>query len=84
MKKMKRPFLPYRTGDKNLVFPKGKFVASCLSYYTFHNFLFPNSIIADLVWDVDFLQDAVNELRMQVRDLQWELGVVRERMLREI
>ncbi|KAM3394331.1 hypothetical protein P3S68_003333 [Capsicum galapagoense] len=36
------------------------------------------------VWDAAFLQDAVNELRMQVRDLQWELGVVRARMLLEI
>ncbi|KAM3203322.1 hypothetical protein P3L10_030948 [Capsicum annuum] len=35
-------------------------------------------------WDVAFLQDAVNELRNQVRDLQWELGGVRARMLRKI
>ncbi|KAM3288376.1 hypothetical protein P3S67_021806 [Capsicum chacoense] len=40
--------------------------------------------MADLVWDVAFLQDAVNELRNQVCDLQWELGGVRSRMLREI
>ncbi|KAM3359236.1 hypothetical protein P3S68_022169 [Capsicum galapagoense] len=40
--------------------------------------------MADPVWDVAFLQDAVNELRNQVRDLQWELGGVRSRMLREI
>ena len=40
--------------------------------------------MADPVWDVAFLQDAVNELRNQVRDLQWELGGVRARMFREI
>ncbi|KAM3376391.1 hypothetical protein P3S68_015106 [Capsicum galapagoense] len=40
--------------------------------------------MADPVWDVAFLQDAVNELRNQVRDLQWELGGVRARMLSEI
>ncbi|KAM3269275.1 hypothetical protein P3S67_030157 [Capsicum chacoense] len=40
--------------------------------------------MADPVWDVAFLQDAVNELWNQVRDLQWELGGVRSRMLREI
>ncbi|KAM3398649.1 hypothetical protein P3S68_002165 [Capsicum galapagoense] len=40
--------------------------------------------MADSVWDVDFLQDIVNELRNQVRDLQWELERVREKMLHEI
>ncbi|PHT55817.1 hypothetical protein CQW23_04303 [Capsicum baccatum] len=40
--------------------------------------------MADLVWDVAFLQDAMNEFQNQVRDLQWELGGVRARMLREI
>ncbi|KAM3250868.1 hypothetical protein P3L10_004938 [Capsicum annuum] len=40
--------------------------------------------MADPVWDVAFLQDAVNELRNQVCDLQWELGEVRARMLREM
>ncbi|KAM3339404.1 hypothetical protein P3S68_029273 [Capsicum galapagoense] len=40
--------------------------------------------MADLVWDVAFLQNAVNELRNQVHDLQWELGGVRVRMFREI
>ncbi|KAF3630441.1 phospholipid hydroperoxide glutathione peroxidase [Capsicum annuum] len=40
--------------------------------------------MADPVWDVAFLQDAVNELWNQVCDLQWELGGVRARMLREI
>ncbi|KAM3250427.1 hypothetical protein P3L10_004496 [Capsicum annuum] len=40
--------------------------------------------MADPVWDVAFLQDTVNELRNQVHDLQWELGGVRSRMLREI
>ena len=40
--------------------------------------------MADPVWDVAFLQDTVNELRNQLRDLQWELGGVRLRMLREI
>ena len=40
--------------------------------------------MADPVWDIAFLQDAVNKLRNQVRDLQWELGGVRSRMLREI
>ncbi|KAM3381244.1 hypothetical protein P3S68_006817 [Capsicum galapagoense] len=39
--------------------------------------------MADPVWDVAFLQDAVNELRNQVHDLQWELGGVRSRMLCE-
>ncbi|KAM3356118.1 hypothetical protein P3S68_022832 [Capsicum galapagoense] len=34
--------------------------------------------------DVAFLQDAVNELRNQVHDLQWELGGVRARMFCEI
>ncbi|KAF3675686.1 hypothetical protein FXO38_04655 [Capsicum annuum] len=43
-----------------------------------------HKIMTDPVWDVAFLQDAVNELRNQVRDLQWELGVVRSRMLHEI
>ncbi|KAM3319695.1 hypothetical protein P3S67_006895 [Capsicum chacoense] len=40
--------------------------------------------MADPMCDVAFLQDAVNELWNQVRDLQWELGEVRSRMLREI
>ncbi|KAF3675790.1 putative LRR receptor-like serine/threonine-protein kinase-like [Capsicum annuum] len=40
--------------------------------------------MADPVRDVAFLQDAVNELRNQLCDLQWELGGVRSRMLREI
>ncbi len=40
--------------------------------------------MANPVWDVTFLQDAVNELRNQVHNLQWELGGVRSRMLREI
>ncbi|KAM3265180.1 hypothetical protein P3L10_002174 [Capsicum annuum] len=40
--------------------------------------------MADLVWDIAFLQDFVNELQNQVRDLQWELGEVRARMLYEI
>ncbi|KAM3237554.1 hypothetical protein P3S67_011971 [Capsicum chacoense] len=40
--------------------------------------------MADLVWDVAFLQDAMNALRNQVRNLQWELGGVRARMLRKI
>ena len=40
--------------------------------------------MVDPVWDIAFLQDTVNELRNQVRDLQWELGGVRSRMLCEI
>ncbi|KAM3252029.1 hypothetical protein P3L10_006099 [Capsicum annuum] len=40
--------------------------------------------MADPVWDVAFLQNAVNELQNQVRKLQWELGGVRARMLHEI
>ncbi|KAF3636979.1 hypothetical protein FXO37_25157 [Capsicum annuum] len=43
-------------------------------------------LMGDLVVNVGrcFLQDAVNELQNQVRDLQWELERVRERMLCEI
>ena len=55
------------------------FIASRLSYYTLED-----KIMADPVWNVAFLEDAVNELRNQVHDLQWELGGVRSRMLREI
>ncbi|KAM3200493.1 hypothetical protein P3L10_032855 [Capsicum annuum] len=40
--------------------------------------------MADPVWDVAFLQDAVNKLRNQVHNLQWELEGVKARMLCEI
>ncbi|PHT58669.1 hypothetical protein CQW23_01032 [Capsicum baccatum] len=38
----------------------------------------------DIVWDNAILHDMVWELQRQVNGLQWELGVVRARMLREI
>ncbi|KAM3342238.1 hypothetical protein P3S68_027204 [Capsicum galapagoense] len=40
--------------------------------------------MAHPVWDIAFLQGAVNELQNQVPNLQWELGGVRARMLCEI
>ncbi|PHT49948.1 Rac-like GTP-binding protein RHO1 [Capsicum baccatum] len=40
--------------------------------------------MADPVWDVSILRDAMRELQKEVHDLHWELAVVRVRMLREI
>ncbi|KAM3377436.1 hypothetical protein P3S68_009849 [Capsicum galapagoense] len=40
--------------------------------------------MADLVWDVAILRDAMRELQKEVHDLHWELAAVRVRMLREI
>ncbi|KAM3301579.1 hypothetical protein P3S67_016081 [Capsicum chacoense] len=57
------------------------------SIYILHlvfHYTLEDKIMGDPVWDVAFLQDGVNELRNQVRDLQWELRGVRARMLREI
>ena len=40
--------------------------------------------MADPVWDVAILRDAMRELQKEVHDLHWELAAVRVRMLREI
>ncbi|KAM3322399.1 hypothetical protein P3S67_003550 [Capsicum chacoense] len=40
--------------------------------------------IADPVWDVAILQDAMRELQKEVHDLHSKLAAVRVRMLREI
>ncbi|PHT60081.1 hypothetical protein CQW23_02444 [Capsicum baccatum] len=40
--------------------------------------------MADPVWDVSILRDAMRELQKEVHDLHWELAAVRVRMLREI
>ena len=40
--------------------------------------------MTDPVWDIVILHDIMRKLQGQVNDLQWELDVMRERMLREI
>ena len=40
--------------------------------------------MADPVWDVAILRDAMRELQKEVHDLHWELAAVRVRMLQEI
>ncbi|KAM3232029.1 hypothetical protein P3L10_017388 [Capsicum annuum] len=40
--------------------------------------------MADPVWDVAILQDAMRELQKEVHDLHWVLAAIRVRMLQEI